>query len=125
MELVNPTQTVATLSPKLYRIPKSLELVHAYHPDYEKLIEFNTKMSIKNLEMNQTTKTRLFVRQKGKCSVCGLSLLNEQGDFAYDGTSNIHHVMPRSKGGKRGTLSNFALMHAECHIHHHRIESKG
>lgn len=124
VELVNPTQVVTTMSPKHYRIPKSLELVHAYHPNYEKLVEFNIKTSLQSMEMNQTTKTKLYVKPKGKCSVCGLSLLNEQGDFAYDGSTNLHHVTPRGKGGRRGALSNFALMHADCHIHHHRIESK-
>ena len=48
----------------MYRIPKSLELVHAYHPDYEKLVYFNIKMSIQSMEMNPTTKTRLYEKPK-------------------------------------------------------------
>jgi len=122
--LVNPTQVVATLSPKLYRIPKNLEMVHAYHPDHTKLAEFNVKMSIKSMEMNQTTKTKLYIKQKGKCGTCGLPLLNEDGEFAYDGTTNIHHTVARSKGGKRGALSNLTLMHTDCHIQHHQTEVK-
>lgn len=123
IELVNPTQVVTTMSPRLYRIPKSLELVHGYHPEYEKLVEVNSKLSIKSLEMNQTTKTKLYVKQKGKCSECGLPLFNEDGDFMYDGSTNIHHMEARAKGGKRGSLTNFALMHTDCHKFHHRKET--
>lgn len=76
------------------------------------------------MEMNQTTKTKLYIKQKGKCGTCGLPLLNEDGEFAYDGTTNIHHTIARSKGGKRGALSNLTLMHTDCHIQHHQIEVK-
>jgi 5-methylcytosine-specific restriction endonuclease McrA len=76
------------------------------------------------MEMNQTTKTKLYIKQKGKCGACGLSLLNEHGEFAYDGTTNIHHITAISKGGKRSALSNLILMHTDCHIQHHQIEIK-
>ncbi len=121
IELVNPTQVVATLSPKRYRIPKALELVHAYHPEYEKLIEFNTKISIENLKSNQTTKIQLLVKQKGKCDMCGETLLNEIGEFMYDGSTEIHHKEARSKGGSKAKISNLALTHRSCHIRHHQV----
>ena len=120
--MVNPTQIVATISPKQYRIPKDLELVHAYHPEYEKLIEFNTKMSIKGLQMNQTNKIKLLIKQKGKCDMCGKTLLSENGEFMYDGTSNIHHKEMRVKGGPKSKLSNLVLIHEDCHIRHHRVK---
>ena len=120
IELVNPTQVVATMTPKRYRIPKDLEMVHAYHPDYEKLIDFNTKLSIDNLKLNQTTKIKLFIKQKGKCGICSNTLLNETGEFANDGSTHIHHKVARSQGGKKGNLSNFSLVHAECHVAHHQ-----
>lgn len=120
IELVNPTQIVATISPKQYRIPKDLELIHAYHPEYEKLIEFNTKMGIKSLQMNQTNKIKLLIKQKGKCDMCGKTLLNENGEFMYDGTSNIHHKEMRARGGAKSKLSNLVLIHEDCHIRHHQ-----
>lgn len=118
--MVKPTQVVATISPKQYRIPKDLELIHAYHPEYEKLIEFNTKVSIKSLKLNQTNKIKLLIKQKGKCDICGETLLNEKGEFMYDGTTNIHHKQMRSKGGAKSKLTNLALVHEDCHRHHRR-----
>jgi RNA-directed DNA polymerase len=121
VELVNPTQVVATISPKEYRIPKDLETIHAYHPNYEKILEFNTKMSIKSLTLNPTTKIKLLVKQKGKCGMCGETLLDENGEFRYDGSTNIHHKEERAKGGSKTSLSNMILVHQECHIKHHQI----
>jgi RNA-directed DNA polymerase len=120
IEMVNPTQVVATISPKQYRIPKALELIHAYHSEYEKLIEFNTKMGIKSLELNQTNKIKLLIKQKGKCDICGETLLNENGEFMYDGSTNIHHKQMRSKGGAKSKLANMVLIHEDCHIRLHR-----
>ena len=122
IELVNPTQVVSTLSPKNYRIPKALELVHAYHPEYEKLIEFNAKTSIESLKSNQTNKIKLFIKQKGKCDICGETLLNEMGEFTYDGATEIHHKTARSKGGAKAKLANLALVHRSCHIGHHQAK---
>ena len=122
IELVNPTQVVSTLSPKNYRIPKALELVHAYHPEYEKLIEFNAKTSIESLKSNQTNKIKLFIKQKGKRDICGETLLNEMGEFTYDGATEIHHKTARSKGGAKAKLANLALVHRSCHIGHHQAK---
>ena len=112
------------MSPKQYRIPKELELVHAYHAEFEKLIDFNTKLSIKSLQLNKTTKVKLLIRQKGKCDMCGGSLLNEANEFSYDGSSHIHHKQERSKGGRRGSLNNLSLIHVSCHINHHCTNKK-
>ena len=120
IELVSPTQVVATLSAKLNRIPKELELVHAYHPSYEKLIDFATKLSITSLKTNETTKIKLFIKQKGKCYMCGETLLDVDGEFKYDGTSSIHHKEPRSKGGSRSIIDNLTLAHTSCHIYYHQ-----
>nr|ATI20212.1 group II intron reverse transcriptase/maturase [Juglanconis oblonga]ATI20374.1 group II intron reverse transcriptase/maturase [Juglanconis oblonga] len=121
IELVNPTQVTATLSAKLNRIPKGLELVHAYHPSYVELIEFATKISITSLKMNQTTRLKLFIKQKGKCYMCGETLLDDDGEFRYDGSTNIHHIEPRAEGGTRSKTKNLALVHTNCHIHHHQM----
>lgn len=120
IELVNPTQVTATLSAKLHRIPKELELVHAYHPLYGKLIEFATKLSTASLKLNQTTKIKLFIKQKGNCYMCGETLLADDGEFKYDGSLNIHHIEARAIGGRKSKITNFALVHDTCHIHHHQ-----
>lgn len=112
------------MSPKKYRIPKSLERVHAYHPNTKKIIDFNIGLGLQNLRQNPTTKTKLLTKQKGKCKMCALSLLNEQGEFMYDGTTSIHHVVPRSEGGEKAKLTNLALVHTSCHVRHHQKEKK-
>lgn len=124
IEMVNPTHVVATMSPNKYRIPRELEMIHAYHPKYEKLIEFNERLSIESLSSNVTNKVKLLVNQKGKCKMCGLTLLGETGEFAYDGTTNIHHIVARTRGGKKAKLSNMALVHATCHQKHDHLLRK-
>ena len=117
---MNPTQIVSTMSPKKYRIPKDLEMVHAYHPLSEELVKFNTKLSIENLKLNQTTKLKLFTKQKGICEMCNQTLLNSDGEFLYDGNTNIHHKELRSKGGSKSNIANLTLIHTQCHIAHHK-----
>ena len=117
---MNPTQAVATLSAKSNRIPKELELVHAYHPSYKKLIDFATKLTITGHKTNKTTKAILFIKQKGRCYMCGETLLNADGEFKYDGSTNIHHMDPRSEGGRKSGLNNLALSHTSCHKYHHQ-----
>lgn len=122
IELVNPTQIAATLSAKHYRIPKELEVVHAYHTLHEKLIKFTTDLSIMSLKMNQTTKIKLLIKQKGKCHMCGETMLSEDGEFKYDGSNHIHHIETRASGGSKNKLSNLALVHESCHVHHHQTK---
>jgi len=118
--MVNPCHIVSTMSPILYRIPKQLEMIHAYHPHYHKLIDHNFKLGIESLKQNETTKIKLLVKQKGKCVMCGESLLNSMGEFMYDDTTNIHHVQFRSKGGSKNKLNNLVLEHQKCHNDVHR-----
>lgn len=108
------------MSPNRYRIPKELELVHAYHSDFMKILDFNTKVSLENLKSNPTTKVKLLIKQKGMCGMCGMTLLNESGEFEHDGTTNIHHKQARSKGGSKSGITNLMLTHTKCHIEHHR-----
>ena len=53
------------------------------------------------------SKDVLVKKQKGICPVCGQHLLNGE-------TLEIHHVIPRIKGGTDKT-SNLKLLHKECH----------
>ena len=108
------------MSPKRYRIPKEIELVHAYNPDFMKILDFNIKISLENLKANPTNKVKLLIKQKGLCGMCGMTLLNESGEFEHDGTTNIHHLEARSKGGSKSNINNLVLTHTECHMEHHR-----
>lgn len=95
-------------------------MVHAFHPYHEKLVEFNTKLSIENLKLNQTTKIKLFIKQKGKCGICNLTLLSLNGEYMYDGTTQIHHKELRSEGGSKNSMANMTLVHSECHMDHQK-----
>ena len=79
---------------------------------------------MENLKANPTTKAKLLIKQKGICGMCGQTLLNDAGEFEYDGTTNIHHVQARSKGGRKSSTANLLLIHTGCHIQHHKDRCK-
>lgn len=54
--LANVGTSTKLLSSKNYIIPNNLINIHGYHPDYFKLIEFNTKVSFKAMETNSPFK---------------------------------------------------------------------
>jgi RNA-directed DNA polymerase len=117
IELIDPTTVVGTLSAKLYRIPSALETVHAYHPDYRKLIEFNQKRSLEALKESKTLKAKLLIRQKGVCGICKEPLLKLENEFIFDVSMHIHHIKSRADGGV--SMGNLMLVHAQCHMAHH------
>ena len=83
---------------------------------WEKREYMNAKDSI----YGSVTLTRLFQRQKGKCSFCGQLLSDEQ---VRSRTIERHHLKPRSEGGDQ-KLGNLRLVHAECHRSLHSIYSR-
>jgi len=119
IELLNPTQIIATIRAGRYRIPEALELIHAYHPQSDRLIDFNYSMSKLVMQGNNSYKAKLLIRQKGLCGLCETTLLDENGEFNYDGSSHIHHLEARAKKGAKGLLKNMMLVHAQCHQSHH------
>jgi RNA-directed DNA polymerase len=60
------------------------------------------------------TKEKVANRQGYKCTVCGESLFNDE-------PIDIHHIIPRSKGGK-DEIRNLIWVHQYCHhkIHHQK-----
>lgn len=119
IELLNPTKIIATIRAGQYRIPENLELIHAYHPNSDQLPEFNFTMSKLAMQGNSAYKAKLLIRQKGLCGLCGTTLLDEKGEFNFDGSNHIHHVEARAKKGSKGLLKNMKLVHAQCHQRHH------
>jgi len=89
IELINPTKITSTISADEYRLPKELEIIHAYHPRYKEILEFTRKVNFLSIKETSTFKSKLLKNQKGLCSVCHLTLLEENGEFKYDGTSHI------------------------------------
>ena len=116
IELVDPTIIVSTISAREYRIPKALELIHAYHPEYYKLIETNLKTNFLAIKATKTLKAKLFIKQKGMCSICNNTLLD--AELLYDGSTNIHHIKRRADGGTN-KINNLTLVHTSCHMELH------
>ena len=52
----------------------------------------------------------VITREENKCQLCGKE---------YDGKWNLHHIIPRSKGGT-DKPDNIALLHEECHKKLHK-----
>ena len=116
IELVDPTIIVSTISARDYRIPKALELIHAYHPEYSKLIESNLKTNFLAIKATKSLKSKLLIKQKGMCSICNNTLLDTE--FLYDGSTHIHHIKRRADGGT-SRMNNLTLVHTSCHMELH------
>ena len=113
IELLNPTKVVSTVTASRYRIPERLELVHAYHDKYEELIDFNYGMSKQAMKDNTSFKAKLLINQKGRCGICGTSLLDDHGEFNYDGSNHIHQIQPRSNKGGKNQIKKVMLVHSQ------------
>ena len=59
----------------------------------------------------ENVKQYLLFKQQGICHICG-----KKGD---NSGWHIHHIVPKGKGGT-DKVSNFALLHKECHIKLHK-----
>jgi len=52
----------------------------------------------------------LFVREKGKCQICGEKIYNK---------SNAHHINQRKNNGSN-SVNNLVLLHEDCHVKFHQ-----
>lgn len=111
VDVVNISQL---LSSKHFMLPKKLLDVHGYHPDYMKLVTFNTNLNFKSIGINSSFKQRLLAKQNNLCTHCEESLLSLDGIYE-DTTMHIHHIKPIFKGGSRNNISNMVLLHSWCH----------
>ena len=89
-------------------------------PDDPSLIEYWSKRN-KNRQKSEVTKwnakqEQVAYKQEYKCPVCKQSLFNNE-------ELHLHHVTPKSQGGK-DTLNNLVWVHLFCHhkVHHQKKE---
>ena len=82
-----------------------------FDPEFETYFEkrLGTKMA-NDITLTQRLRN-LWISQKGKCLICK-SLITKGTEW------NIHHVIPRVKGGN-DNISNLVLLHPYCHIQLH------
>jgi len=109
------------MSARRYRIPSELETVHAYHPDYEKIILNNQRLAVESVIKTGTLKLKLFKKQNGRCGMCKDYLnMNTEEFMPSPGEWHIHHKVKRAKGGSKSNIDNMELIHFSCHINHHK-----
>jgi len=120
--LVNITTVSQLISSKFYIIPKNIEHVHAYHPDYNKLLDFNANANFKAMGIDSSFRDKLLKKQNYLCDHCGLSLHSFIIDSdRYIGENlHIHHKNPIIKGGATNNINNMALIHVWCHKDLHK-----
>ena len=86
-------------------------------PDDPSLRDYWQKRRMKQAaQMSQWDKRALALKQRGKCLVCGASVVDDEAAcsvFANE-TTHLHHQRPRAKGGGDG-LENRQLLHWYCH----------
>ena len=89
-----------------------------YSPDDPSLKEYwEERRSNKNKSEAQKLNKRLAKvaeRQKYKCQICGESIFNDE-------PLHLHHIIPKSEGGK-DDMKNLTYVHLYCHhkIHHQK-----
>lgn len=120
--LVNVSSSTKLLSSKNYIIPNNLINIHGYHPEYYKLIEFNTNINFKAMDIYKPFKEKLLKRQNNLCGYCSKPLyFAESGKIIYN-ELHIHHIKPISEGGSTKNITNMTIIHSWCHKDIHSKE---
>lgn len=112
--LVDVSNISQLLSNKHFILPKNIQQIHGYHPNYMKLATFNTNLKFKSAGLNSSLKERLLKRQNDLCSYCHKSLSDSESLYGTN-MLHIHHIKPIFKGGSRDDISNMELLHSWCH----------
>ena len=82
--------------------------LNSFNPENYKYFEKRVARTSLLTTYTKRVQERLFVSQKGLCPVCDSSILD------YDDKAEIHHVIPKAKGGS-DKFKNLRLVHKECH----------
>jgi hypothetical protein len=85
------------------------------NPFNPKDAEYFMDRKLSNLFDKDSFRMSIYKRQHGICPICGSNLA--AGD--WDEPVHLHHLIPRSEGGK-DLLTNLMLLHEECHYKIHK-----
>lgn len=107
---------VRTSDTPIIRHVKIKGVANPYHPEFEQYFEERLGLSMKDKLKGRYLLIRKWFAQEGRCPKCGEKITKETG-------WNLHHIVPRSQGGKDNT-SNLELLHPNCHRQHHSQERK-
>ena len=87
-------------------------MIHAYHSDISKFIEWSIKANQKAMGPFSSRKNKLYKKQKGLCYICKTPFTEQE---LFNNKTHIHHITPISKGGRPDLESNMTLVHSLCH----------
>lgn len=100
--------------PKMAWTPiiRHVGVAHDASPDDGTLRAYWEQREKRKIELINSRSKQLAHRQKGICPICHESLLNDE-------ELHVHHIVPRSKGG-RDDMTNLSLIHLYCHQQAHQ-----
>jgi RNA-directed DNA polymerase len=107
---------VKTSDTAIKRHVKIKGAANPYDPEFEQYFEDRLGLTMKDNLKGRYLLVRKWFAQDGKCPKCGGKITKETG-------WNLHHIVPRSQGGKDIT-SNLELLHPNCHRQFHSQERK-
>ena len=101
---------------KIQRHVKIRGEANPFDPEQEAYFESRLGRKMKESSTGRIKGLRLWWRQDKKCPNCHEKITKETG-------WHIHHILPKSEGGKDNT-SNLVLLHPNCHrqIHSQRLK---
>ena len=112
IHLYNIVEKGSTVSALTYSVPQNLRIIHAYHSDILKFIEWSVKANQKVMGPFSSRKSKLYKKQKGLCSICKIPFTEQE---LFNNKTHIHHIMPIYKEGRPDLESNMTLVHSLCH----------
>jgi RNA-directed DNA polymerase len=100
---------------KIQRHVKISGEANPFDPSQEAYFEDRLGWKIKDSLTGQAKLLRLWWSQNKPCPICGERITKDSG-------WNVHHLLPKSEGGK-DNLSNLVLVHPTCHrqIHSRKL----
>lgn len=90
-----------------------------FDPSWAAYLEKREKEKMKEQlqKRKKMLERKVWERQEGKCNVCNQSFISSE-------VWHLHHIQPRSEGGK-DTLSNLMMLHPDCHRQIHSCNVAG
>jgi RNA-directed DNA polymerase len=115
--LTCPVSEIQLLRMSWTKIQRHVLIQYKNSPDDPTLEKYFEQRDKKEFDGNNTmSRIKLAKRQDYKCPKCKQSLQNGEA-------LEIHHIVPRSMGGK-DEYKNLQLLHTPCHIQHHSVSPK-
>ena len=115
-------QTIPIENPAKIKIIRHVAIraeTNPFDPSWAEYLKKREKEKMKEQlqKRKKMFERRVWERQEGKCTVCNQSFISSD-------RWHLHHIQPRSEGGK-DTLSNLRMLHPDCHRQIHSCNGAG